>query len=160
MASWLSSSADASAFGNWSGIGGVGTGGTATATTSVSNSGNIYSATGYFSGINGSSRAGAIGVGWHGYGGTASATTNIYNSGNITGDAGITGGARAYAGGYGSNAIEPGKGVGGTATAMVTITNVASGTIRATGDGIYGYSRAQAYGEGIFGGKGSFGPLT
>ena len=150
--------ADASGFANYKGIGGVGTGGTAVATTSITNGGYITSATWPGSGHNGIygySRAGAIGVGWHGYGGTAYAKTTITNSGAVQGDAAINGIAKAYAGGYGSSSVEPGKGVGGTATAIVVINNAATGTLGAPGNivgwGIYGMSRAQAHGEGIFG---------
>ena len=138
-------------------LNGAGTGGTATATTSISNSGAIYSGTFLLSGIDGISFANASGVGFTGTGGTATATTNISNSGAITGigqslilgpaDAGIYGFAIAIAGGYGAFAVEPGKGVGGTAKATTSITN--SGNMYSiAGDGILGFSLARADGFG------------
>ena len=117
----------------------------------------IYSGTFLLSGIDGFSFANASGVGFTGTGGTATATTNISNSGTITGigqslivgpaDAAIYGFAVAIAGGYGAFAVEPGKGVGGTAKATTSITN--SGNMYSiAGDGISGFSLARADGFG------------
>ena len=109
------------------GVKGFAKGGTATATTSISNSGNIYSGIGPgptlgSDGIVGISIASANGflvpnifVG-NGTGGTAKATTTITNSGTLSGG-GIVGLSFAFA---------LGSQTGGTAIAITNITNTGS----------------------------------
>ena len=92
----------------------------------------------YHDGIEGKSLALANGNGFHGYGGHATATTTIINAAPIISDDGIVAKAKAYANGGSqqmapSQNADPGLGSGGTAVAVVVITN--TGTINATYNG-------------------------
>ena len=113
------------------GIAGSAKGGTATATVTISNTGNI--ATYDAGGISGYASAHANGDGKGGTGGTAVATTTISNTGIIFSyGTGIYGGTDARAHGYKS---------GGTATATTLIVN--TGSIKTYGEyapGIYATS--------------------
>lgn len=152
--------ADANAFGNKTDGKGVAHAGTASASVLITNTGNILFGGDPY-GITGYSHAKAVGAGFHAYGGTATAVTTIYNTGTLTADsdtccggAGINGYAKANAGAYGGSKVEPGKAVGGTATATTTISNYQAATITSYGDGIDGGSRAkaEAYGRQAKGG--------
>ena len=111
------------------GFGTIAVGGTATAITSISNTGNIYSF-GY--GIDGIAISHATAVGSYGIagsakGGTATATVTISNTGNIASyeAGGISGYASAHANGDGKG------GTGGTAVATTTISNTGSSSAMA-----------------------------
>ena len=130
---------------------GTGVGGTATATTSISNGGTLISYGGR--GIDGNSFASASGFGYFGTGGSATATTSINNYGPITSQyRGINGSATAFAIGVGSLSNKygvGGSGLGGHASAGVLITNSAAITA-ADGHGIVGDSLAVAGAIGFY----------
>ena len=122
------------------GNGYVGKGGTATATTSITNAASVSAF--YGNGILGGSYASAVGfsptvtstaLNGAGTGGTATATTSISNSGAIYSGtfllSGIAGFSFANASGVGFT------GTGGTATATTNISN--SGTITGIGQSPY-----------------------
>ena len=136
--------------------GSVATGGTAIATTSISNSNAIYNSHG--SSLRGQSNASTNAYGYKSVAGTSTATTNIYNSGSLESlhYTGIHGEAYANANAYGNGTAAKGLGTGGTATASVLITNVASGIIQAGNGGFYAsgmvaQSGARANGNGYVG---------
>ena len=140
---------------------GTGSGGIASASTTITNGGIITGplpdiSVGANRGIDATSFASANGFGYNGYGGHATANTTIdnYNS-IISAHRGINGSAQAWAIGVGSlsgpahntsgfyTGAVGGYGLGGHAEAGVTITN--SGTINAIdGHGIVGNSLAVA----------------
>ncbi|MGH6727916.1 MAG: beta strand repeat-containing protein, partial [Pseudolabrys sp.] len=145
------------------GPGGKGYGGTALATVTITNSGDIADKhipapvcgdCQAGSGLDGFTFAFADGFGFTAKGGTATATTTLTNSGNITSyyDDGINGIAIATALGVAPIGTKGSSGTGGTAIAGTTITN--SGAIAAGyytkfgGSGIIGFSGAAATASG------------
>jgi hypothetical protein len=119
------------------------TGGTALANVWIRNSNTITSSDG--DGIDGSSSASANAFGFKAFGGNAQATTTIVNTPAIvsSGD-GIEGEAEASADAFGSSS-KGGFASGGTALALVLITNGTADPITSSdGEGIDGKSSASA----------------
>ena len=130
------------------------TGGNATAAVTVTN-GNAtvlpaITTNGGQSDINGNATANANGLGYVGHGGNASATTTLTNYGSLTMASGgatnndmLQGVARAYASGYGFGGGNATASTGGSAKAVVTISNI--GNLSSTvAPGIYGLTISHA----------------